>query len=419
MAIIGTVPRRSVNLPPGALRTLIGCAISGELQDGPAVDGFYKEFGRFTGSPFVLGAGTGRSVFQLALEALGIEKGKEIIVPAVTFPVMPMVVKLLGYKPVFCDVDPNTYNAGPKEILPKITENTGAILATHLFGQPCDIEEIAEIAKERGIYLIEDCAHACGVRVNGKSVGTFGDIGIFSFAEGKNMPCFAGGAITVRDAAVYERAAKILETAAMPSAKALFKKAFSIWIMWVVTRPLIFGLTAYQALRFKQWRGEPLMDSAVGNELLEKFAKSNPRITRFANLQGALGLKQLKHIDAFNQGAKRNAEILTEALGEVPGVQVPRPTGGNHIYVYYPLTVDPARRDDLRDHLLRDGVDAKRTDMSSCAKLAPFADSSGAGQGDASSEAALLEICVYPVISQRQMRKIGRSIRAWAGLPRI
>ena len=112
---------------------------------------------------------------------------------------MPMVAKMLGYKPVFCEVDPVSFNAGPEHIEPIINENTGAVLATHLFGQPCPIKEIAILTRERGIRLMEDCAHACGVRVKGCLVGTFSDVGIFSFAEGKNMPCYGGGAIATAD----------------------------------------------------------------------------------------------------------------------------------------------------------------------------------------------------------------------------
>ena len=107
------------------------------------------------------------------------------------------LAKMLGFEPVFCNVDPDTFNAGAEHIAEKVTDKTGAILATHLFGQPCPIREVAALAKERNIRLIEDCAHACGVRVGGQQVGTFGDIGVFSFAEGKNMPCFGGGGVIV------------------------------------------------------------------------------------------------------------------------------------------------------------------------------------------------------------------------------
>ena len=417
MALIGSIPRRCVNLPPGSLKTLISSIIGNKVQQGPALEGFYRKFGQWLGSSHVFGTSSGRTAFQLALESLNLEKGAEIIFPVFTFPVIPMAAKMLGYKPVFCDVDPETYNSGPEHIEPKITDKTGAILATHLFGQPCPIRPIADLAQQRNIRLLEDCAHACGVRIDGRQAGTFGDIGIFSFAEGKNMPCFGGGAIATADEEIAARAAKILSKAPIAEKGAVIKKAFSIWVLWLMTRPFIFGISAYPALRLKLLMGQPLMDSAVGDDLLEEFKNSNPRISRMSNLQAATGLLQLQYIDAFNEGARQNARILTENLGEVPGIKTPDAVEGDHIYVYYPLTADPARRDDLRHHLLKNGFDTKTTDMSDCTALGPFQETDASGNLQSlAKEASILEICVYPVISRGKMRRLGEEIRSWAGL---
>ena len=417
MTIIGSVPRRCVNLPPGSLQTLMGCIVGNTVQEGSAIEEFYRKFGQWLGVSHVFGASSGRTAFQLALESLNLEKGAEIIFPVFTFPVIPMVAKMLGYKPVFCDVDPLTYNSGPEHIEPKMTENTGAILATHLFGQPCPIGPISELAQQRKVRLLEDCAHACGVRIEGKQAGTFGDIGIFSFAEGKNMPCFGGGAIVTSDEEIAGRATEILSDSPIAAKGAISKKALSIWVMWLLTRPLIFGVTAYPALRLKQLMGQPLMDSAVGNDLLEEFQRSNPCVSRMSNLQAAIGLRHIDHIDSFNEGARQNARILTENLRDLPGLTAPDAVEGDHIYVYYPLTVDPSRRDDLRHYLLKRGYDTKTTDMSDCTALAPFLDEKAAdGQAPMTKEASILEICVYPVISQEKMHQLAADICAWAGV---
>jgi perosamine synthetase len=416
MTLIGTVPRRCVNLPPGSLRTLLRCRLAQKVQEGPEVEEFCRQFGQWLGVGHVLGASSGRSAFQLALEALGLEKGAEIIFPIFTFPVMPMVAQMLGYQPVFCDVNPETFNAGPEHIEPRISARTGAILATHLFGRPCPIRDVAALARQRKLRLMEDCAHACGVRVGGRQVGTFGDIGVFSFAEGKNMPCFGGGAIATADPDIARRAQDVLAQAPLPATAALTKQAFSIWMKWLLTRPLLFGLTAYPALRLKLLLGQPLLDSAVGDELLGNFLHSNPRVSRLSNLQAAIGLRQLRRVDAFNEGARRNARALTEHLGDVPGIGAPRSTEGDHIYVYYPLTVAPDKRDDLRHYLLRHGVDSKTTDMANCATLKRFLDPRDADTPQKGPrEASILEICVYPVIPEKEMRRIGRLIRTWAG----
>jgi dTDP-4-amino-4,6-dideoxygalactose transaminase len=417
MALIGSVPRRCVNLPPGSLMTLLGSILGKKVQQGPSVEEFYRKFADWLGTSHVFGASSGRTAFQLAIESLELEEGAEIIFPVFTFPVIPMVAKLLGYRPVFCDVDPHTYNSGPEHIEPKISDRTGAVLATHLFGQPCPIREIADLARRRNLRLLEDCAHACGVRIDGQQVGTFGDIGIFSFAEGKNMPCFGGGAIATNDETIARRAGRILSETPMPEAGATAKNAFAIWSKWLLTRPFIFGITAYPALRLKLMLGQPLMDSAVGDELLEAFRHTNPQVGRMANLQAAIGLLQLDHIDAFNDGARRNARIITEKLANVPGIRTPDAVGGDHIYVYYPLTVDPDKRDDLRHYLLKHGFDTKTSDMSDCTVLNPFKEDGNSLNGPKlPKEASILEICVYPVIAESEMHRLADTIRNWAGM---
>ncbi len=415
MAIIGTIPRRCVNLPPGALRTLITSALTNTVQEGPELEAFTKKFSAWLGASHVFGAASGRSAFQLALESLGLEKGKEIIFPSFTFPVMPMVSKMLGYKPVFCDVDPVTFNSGPKEIAPLINDRTGAVLATHLFGQPCLIREIAELAKKRNIRLMEDCAHALGVRVDGRSVGTFGDIGIYSFAEGKNMPCFGGGAIATSDDDIAARARNILAKSPMPAKGTVLKKAAFIWMLWLLTRPEVFGVTVYPVLRLKLLLGQPLMDSEVGDELLSTFSSSNPRVYRLANIQAAIGLLQLDRIDAFNEGARHNARVLSESLDGITKINVPSSATGDHIYVYYPLTVEPSERNALRVYLLKHGFDTKNTDMSDCSRLEPFSGHGGTPHGQGGpKEASILEICVYPVIAEKSIKRLGRAIQDWS-----
>ena len=414
VTLIGTIPRRCVNLPSGTLRTLAQCIASNTVQEGAGIEEFHRRFGEWLGVPYVFGAFTGRSAFQLALEALEMEKGKEIIFPYFTFPVIPLVAQMLGYEAVFCGIDPETFNSGAEHVAAKITGKTGAVVATHLFGQPCPIQEIVELCRKRNIRVLEDCAHTCGVRVDGQQVGTFGDIGVFSFAEGKNMPCFGGGAIATRDEAIAGRARTVLAKASMPAKKTILEKAFSVWAKWLLTRPLIFGLTAYPVLRLKLLLGQPLMDSAVGDELLAEFSGSAPRVSRFANLQAAIGLLQLQQVDAFNAGARKNARILTEGLQGVTGVGAPRSTKGDHIYVYYPLTVAPEKRDDLRRHLLSHGFDSKITDMSDCLALNAFRDSEGFhGKDRALVEDSILEICVYPVVPEESIGRLARVIQDW------
>lgn len=409
------VPRRCVNLPPGTLRAVVQSVLRKRLQSGPAVDVFYRRFARWLGTSHVLGAASGRTAFRLALEALALEPGAEIIFPAVTFPVIPMLAQTMGYRPVFCAVDPVTLNAAAAHIAPKITARTAAIVATHLFGQSCPIDGIVALARQHGLRVLEDCAHGCGVRVGGRQLGTFGDVGVFSFAEGKNMPCFGGGVIATDDDAIAERAAAILSKTPLPAAAEILTGALSIWGLWLLTRPALFAFTVYPALRIKLLLGQPLMDSTVGDDLLAAYRGAPPQIRPLSNLQATLGLLHLDHIDAFNAGAQRNADLLTAGLHDVSGVRAPRATEGTHIYVYYPLTVDPAKRDSLRHYLLRHGIDTKTTDMSDCTTLAAFQASATSPRAHHDPIAAsILEVCVYPVIAPQRIRHIVHTIRAWA-----
>jgi dTDP-4-amino-4,6-dideoxygalactose transaminase len=227
------------------------------------------------------------------------------------------------------------------------------------------------------------------------------------------MPGWGGGASATADEGIAERARRILAEAAPVDAVSMVKQALSVWTKWLLTRPWVFGLTAYPVLRLKLALGKPLMDSAVGDELLQDFVGSNPRITRMSNLQAALGILQLQGIDAFNEGARRNAGTLTESLGGVPMVRPPA-ASDEHVYVYYPLTVDADRRDDLRTFLLRHGVDSKTSDMSDCTRLRAFRSDGSGTRRKGGQEASILEICVYPVIPNQEMRRIGQLIRTWA-----
>jgi dTDP-4-amino-4,6-dideoxygalactose transaminase len=159
------------------------------------------------------------------------------------------------------------------------------------------------------------------------------------------------------------------------------------------------------------------MDSAVGDELLDDFVNSNPRIRQMSNLQATIGLLHSTHIDTFNQGARRNAQLLTEKIGQIAGMRIPQSSEANGIYVYYPLSVSPDKRDDLRHYLLKHGIDTKITDMSDCTTLKPFQTQAERQKKPAAPySASLLEICVYPVIAEDEMHRIAAIIHTWANL---
>lgn len=148
---------------------------------------------------------SGRVAFSLILQSLKINKGSEIIMPALTFAPMKKVIECAGYKPVVVDVDPDTFQISLKSIKKATTQNTSVILATHIFGHSCNIQEIVNYAKIKNIYVVEDCAESLGTTVDGKLTGTFGDIALSSFNIAKSLQGIGGGIIFGKNKKIINR----------------------------------------------------------------------------------------------------------------------------------------------------------------------------------------------------------------------
>ena len=181
--------------------------MSGSYILGSNVEAFEEELANFLNSKYVISCANGTDAISLALMALGIGQGDEVITVAHSFFATSEAVALVGAKPVFVDILENDFNIDPEKIEKAITKHTKAIMPVHLYGGSCEIGLVADIAKKYGLCLIEDCAQAIGAQYNEKYVGTFGDIGTFSFFPTKNLGAFGdGGAVCTSS---YELAQKI------------------------------------------------------------------------------------------------------------------------------------------------------------------------------------------------------------------
>jgi dTDP-4-amino-4,6-dideoxygalactose transaminase len=187
--------------------TLIRVAESQYFILGPEVDKMEKSFCNYLGSKYALGISSGTDALLIALMAIDIKPGDEVIVPTFSFFATAGVVSRLNAIPVLVDSDPVTFNIDPTEVEKKITPKTKAIIPVHLFGQSCDMDQLMTIARKRNIKVIEDAAQAIGVQYkDGRCVGTIGDIGCFSFFPSKNLGCFGdGGLVTTNDDQLAER----------------------------------------------------------------------------------------------------------------------------------------------------------------------------------------------------------------------
>lgn len=172
---------------------------SGMIAQGKMVKEFENKFSEYMGTEHGIATSSGTTALHTALLSLGIGEGDEVIIPSFTFVATANVIKMCGATPVFCDIGSATYNMNPHMIEDLITDKTKVIMPVHLYGNPCDMEAIMEIADKHKLMVIEDCCQAHGAKINNRYVGTFGDCGVFSFYPTKNMTCGEGGIIITDD----------------------------------------------------------------------------------------------------------------------------------------------------------------------------------------------------------------------------
>jgi UDP-2-acetamido-2-deoxy-ribo-hexuluronate aminotransferase len=178
----------------------------GQYIRGPHCERFEAHLADYLGCRYVIGCGNGTDALQIALMAIGLEPGDEVITSPFTFVATAEVIALLGGRPVYVDIDPRTFNINPDGIAARITSRTRAIIPVHLYGQPADMDAILELADRHGLYVIEDAAQAIGAEWRGRKAGKVGHIGCISFFPSKNLGALGdGGAIVTDDPQLAER----------------------------------------------------------------------------------------------------------------------------------------------------------------------------------------------------------------------
>jgi dTDP-4-amino-4,6-dideoxygalactose transaminase len=202
-----TVPLFDVHGPLAPLRDRINAALlaaadGGRYILGPEVAAFEEEFAAATGAAHAVGVANGTDAITIALQALGVGPGDEVVVPAFTFYASAEAIPPTGASPVFCDIDLDTFNVTADTVRAALTPRTKAVIAVDLFGNPAPVEEIAAL----GVPVLEDAAQAAGATLDGRPAGSLGAVGTFSFFPSKNLACFGdGGAVTTSDDGLAER----------------------------------------------------------------------------------------------------------------------------------------------------------------------------------------------------------------------
>lgn len=302
------VPFLDLKVQYHAIKTEVDTAISHVLEDaafvlGKYVEQFESEFARYIGVKHAVGLNSGTAALHLALLAMDIKQGDEVITVPNTFFATAEAVSLVGAKPVFVDIDEATFNMDAKKLEKAITKKTKAIIPVHLYGQPVDMNEIQGIADKHGIPVVEDACQAVGAKYNGKKAGSLGKVGCFSFYPGKNLgACGEGGMVTTNDDHI----------AAM--------------------------------VRLYRAHGEN--------------PKNNHRVVgynyRMEGIQGAVLSAKLNHLDAWTKKRQENAAYYTKILGNAD-VTLPA-IAPNRKHVFHLYVIRSRQRDALKAHLEAKGI---------------------------------------------------------------
>lgn len=285
------------------------------ITTGPLIRDFEKAVCDYTGAKYSVAVSNGTAALHVACLAAGIGDGDEVITTPITFAASSNCVLYCGGTPVFADINPNTYNIDPEDIRRKITDKTKAIIPVHFTGQPCEMDEIHAIAKEYGLIVIEDGAHALGADYKGKKIGSISDMTIFSFHPVKHITTGEGGMIMTNDKTLYERLL-------------LFRG---------------HGIT----------RNEAWMTKNEGGWYYEQLKLGfNYRIT---DIQCALGSSQLKKLDAFVARRRELVAKYDEAFANVESIICPKQAEGCHnSWHLYVIQVED--RKEVYDRLRKVGI---------------------------------------------------------------
>lgn len=297
-----------IKLTDAEIQAAVDVLKSGNLRQGPQCQGFEDEFAAYVGAKHAMTSSNGSAALHLPYLAL-LEAGDEVLVPSFTFIATASMASYAGGKPVFVDVDPDTFLIDLEDAAAKVTDRTRAIAPVHLFGNPCDRPAIEAFAKKHDLKIVWDAAQAHGAAYAGVDVGAWGDVVSYSFYPSKNMFVGEGGMTCTPDADLDKK-------------------------MRLLRAHGVSGKYNHVALGLNY---------------------------RMTDVEAAIGREQLKRLDEMLAVRRRNADILNAGLGQVPGLSLQTTTpGGEHAWHQYCVLVDEAEfgcdRDTLGERLQARGV---------------------------------------------------------------
>lgn len=407
--MLNAISRYGPRVIPNTMQVIETVERRGELVAGPQLAEFEAAFAARLGGVRAISTSYGRMAFYYILQVMNFPAGAEIIMPALTFWVMPEMARRAGLTPVFADVDPVTFNVTPEAIERAITPRTVAVVPTHLWGLPCDMEEITALAQRRRIAVIEDCAHALGALYRGRSVGTFGDAAIFSFQTLKPLNAYGGGMAVVRDPSLASRVAALAEAEPPPSVKRVKQRLWHGRVLRLATRPDVFTWTLFPLLYAGtrlHWSIDMYFWEAIRS--LDPFPDDYRE--RMSNVQAAIGLEGLARLDQWNAIRRRHAECMNGLLNSVDGIQVPViPHDRTHVFYQYCAYVPS--RDAVVAQCLRRGVDLETLHVDLCSEL-PLFGAGGSPAPGARQFTSTVQVPIYESLTDAHLDRVADVLRS-------
>jgi dTDP-4-amino-4,6-dideoxygalactose transaminase len=292
------------------------------LTTGPAVQQFEREFAKYIGCKHALAVNSATAALHLALDAIGLRPGDEVLVPTYTFTSTAEVITYFGSRPVLCDSIPGAFNIDPTDVAARVTDKTRAIIPVHIAGEPCDLDAIHRIAEQHSLHVIEDAAHALPASFHGRRIGTTSELTAFSFYATKTITTGEGGMLTTDNDDFAGR----------------------------VTRMRLHGISGDAWKRYSK-------EGSWYYEILDAGYKAN-----LCDLLAALGSAQLAKCDNFARRRRSIAEIYRSSFAELEELENPSapPDGVDHAWHLFILRIRPDSisldRNQFVDELKRSGI---------------------------------------------------------------
>ncbi len=382
--MLSAISRYGARWVPHADAIVENCRSRGQLIEGPAIAAFEDALAERLGGGHVITASRGRMAFYYILKALDLPPGAEIVFPALTFWVVPEMARVAGLRPVFADVDPVTFNLDPAALERAITPATRAVVPTHIYGLPCDMHEVLDVARRHRLAVIEDCAHALGATYRGRPVGGLGDAALFSFQVLKPWPS--------EDRVLHRIRAARLERALM--------------------RPRLFSTTIFPIL----WAASFLHarpDVYLWEKVRPLWPLPEGYAERYSNVQAAIGLAALDFLDEWTDQTRAHARFMSFALAGLDGLALP-PEPDDRVHVYYQYCVYPHDREGVVRRSLRNGLDVEYHHMDVCPEL-PLFSAARADVPGARRTREALQLPIHAGLSGADLERVARRFRRAAG----